>query len=108
MARDTRFQKGREKTGGRIASIKTQLKRFEEAHPEAYDALMEMLYEKGLEGSSIDAQYVIDRLKGKPKATLGIAEEDRELLTAATVIEFRKMVDKGSHLLGEGSQDATQ
>lgn len=93
MPRGIPFEKGREKTGGRKPSIKTQLKRFEDKHPEAYDKLMEILYEKGLEGSSLDAQYVVDRLKGKPTAKVGLDEADRELLSVATMLEFYKMLD---------------
>jgi len=97
------FQKGN-KLGikGRTPSIKTQLKRFEERHPEAYDELMEVLFSSGMDGHSLDAQYVIDRLKGKPKATLGIAEEDKGLLTVQTVLAFRKMMDEDRKQLKEG------
>ena len=86
------FQKGN-KLGikGRTPSKKTQLKRFEERHPEAYDQLMEVLFQSGKDGHSLDAQYVIDRIRGKPKATVGVAEEDKALLTAQTVIEFMKL-----------------
>ena len=97
------FEKGHQKVGGRKPSIKTQLKRFEEKHPEAYDKLMEVLYDSGLDGHSLDAQYVIDRLKGKPTSKIGIDEIDKELLTVATVLAFRKLVD--TNLLEEGSID---
>ncbi len=96
---------------GRTPSIKTQLKRFEQKHPEAYDKLMEILYEKGLTGSSIDAQYVIDRIKGKPKVQIGLDEADRELLSVATILEFRKLMDRpllkeGEYAITRGSQEA--
>jgi len=55
---------------GRPKSRKTQLKDFETAYPNAYYDLMIILYENGIKGISEDAKYVIDRLKGKPKAVI--------------------------------------
>lgn len=98
------FQKGNTfGIKGRTPSRKTQLKRFEERHPKAYDQLMEVLFSSGLDGHSLDAQYVIDRIKGKPKATIGIDEADANLLKAATVVQFFQMMDR--HKLGEGLMD---
>ena len=101
------FEKGRQKTGGRGKSTKTQVKDFIKEHPYAVETLMQTLYEKGIKGDREAAMYIIDRIKGKPKATLGIAEEDKELLTAATVLEFYKLMDTHRKALQEG-QDATQ
>ena len=100
---DTRFQKGREKTGGRGPSIKTQLKRFEEKHPEAYDELMEVLFKSGKDGHSLDAQYVIDRIKGKPKAVVGLAEEEGKALAALAFVELCKLQDAQRKQLQEGT-----
>ena len=115
---------GKREGAGRKLGIKTQARRWEEENPNAYAELMDTLYLRAQGRSEIKcphckkmfkdpwlgdseaAKYVIDRIKGKPKATLGIAEEDRELLTVATVIEFRKMMDRKQ--LEEGSQDATE
>ena len=103
-----KFQKGNKFGKGRKPSIKTQLKRFEERHPEAYDTLMEVLYDSGLNGHSLDAQYVIDRIKGKPKATIGIDEEDRDLLKAGTVVQFFQMMDRQKQLKeGKGAIQIT-
>ena len=95
------FEKGRQKTGGRVASRKTQLKRFEERHPEAYDELMEVLFQSGKDGHSLDAQYVIDRIKGKPTSKIGIDEADKDLVTASLVLEHRRRLDELKRL-GEG------
>ena len=44
------FEKGREKTGGRTKGVKTQVKDFIKEYPQAVEALMVMLYERGIEG----------------------------------------------------------
>lgn len=85
---------GKREGAGRKPSIKTQLKRFEEKHPGAYDQLMEVLFSSGLDGHSLDAQYVIDRIKGKPKAITGMDAEDREALNAATLVKLFQMMDE--------------
>ena len=102
---------GKREGAGRKPGIKTQARRWEEEHPNAYAELMDTLYARAQGRSSIEcpychesfrdpvigdsesARYIIDRIKGKPKATVGIAEEDKDLLTAATVLEFWKMMD---------------
>ncbi len=101
------FQPGNKLGKGRPKKLKTQVKDFIKEHPYAVETLMKILYEKGIAGDRECAMYIIDRIKGKPKATLGIAEEDKDLLTAATVLAFRRMMD-AQNLLKEGSQDAIQ
>ena len=91
---DTKFKKGNTFGKGRPPKLKTQVKDFIKEHPYAVETLMTVLYERGIKGDREAAIYIIDRIKGKPKATLGIAEEDKELLTVATVIEFRRMIDR--------------
>jgi len=109
---------GKRAGAGRKPSLKTQVKRFEQEHPEAYDKLMEALYLRGLGtlerecphcrkkfidpyvGESEDAKYVIDRIKGKPKVTLGMDEEDREALNAHTVMQIFKLVSERQKLTG--------
>ena len=95
MSTDTRFKKGHPGMGGRPKKLQTQVKDFIKEHPYAVETLMKVLYEMGIEGDREAAIYIIDRIKGKPKATLGIAGEDKALLTAATVLAFRKLMDKG-------------
>ena len=97
---------GKREGAGRPKKLKTQVKDWIAAHPLAVAELMQVLFEKGIEGDRECAMYVIDRIKGKPKATLGIDEEDRELLTAATVLEFRKMVDRKQLTEGEYGQES--
>ena len=83
---------------GRPKKLHTQVKDFVKEYPQAVEELMVTLYELGIKGDIEAAKYVIDRIKGKPKATLGIAEEDKELLKASTVVEFYKLMDR--HALG--------
>jgi len=56
----------------------------------------------GIKGDRESATYVIDRIKGKPKVTLGMDEEDREVLKAATVMAIFKLVADRQKLLKEG------
>ena len=85
---------GKREGAGRPPKLKTQVKDFIKEYPQAVEELMVTLYELGIKGDIEAAKYVIDRIKGKPKATLGIAEEDRDLLKAATVVEFFKLMDR--------------
>ena len=52
--------------GGRPPTLKTQYKRFLEVYPNAFEELMEVLFLSGRKGHSVDAQYVCDRLEGRP------------------------------------------
>ena len=73
-------------------SLKTQFKDWLEDNPRAYDELMTMLYKKGIDGDKDAAQYVIDRLKGRPhqsqdirvKAVPDFTAEDYEDLDRLT------------------------
>lgn len=105
----TQFKKGHKGGPGRPPKLQTQVKDFIKEHPYAVETLMTTLYEKGIKGDREAAMYIIDRIKGKPKATIGIDEEDRDLLKAATVVEFFKLMDSHDRkALQEGSQDATE
>ena len=95
------FQKNNKLGRGQPKKLKTQVKDFIKEHPYAVETLMKTLYDMGIKGDREAAVYIIDRIKGKPKVTVGIDEEDRELLTAATVLEFRRLMD--TKLLEEGS-----
>ena len=110
--KDTKFQSGWKGGPGRPKKLKTQVKDFVKKYPQAVEELMLVIYEMGIEGDLEACKYFIDRVKGKPKAILGIDEDDKELLAASTMIEFFKLQDahrKGSQkLLEEGSQDATE
>lgn len=113
------FQKGREKTGGRTKGIKTQVKDFIKEHPYAVETLMNELYTMGVKGDREAAIYMVDRFKGKPKATLGLGEEDRDLLSGvmmarlyAQLAEHRKQLKEGNNAVqgqgeGQGSSQGT-
>ena len=98
---DTRFKLGNPGGPGAPKKLKTQVKDFIKKYPLAVEELMVVIYEMGIEGDLEACKYFIDRIKGKPKAIMGIDEADKELLTVATVLAFRKMVD--TNLLEEGS-----
>tara|TARA_Y100000310_G_C20445372_1_gene698139 strand:- start:235 stop:612 length:378 start_codon:yes stop_codon:yes gene_type:complete len=91
--KDTKFQPGWKGGPGRPKKLKTQVKDFIKEYPQAVEQLMVTLYELGIKGDIEAAKYVIDRIKGKPKATIGIDEQDKELVSIATVLAFRKMID---------------
>ena len=93
---------GKREGAGRPKKLKTQVRDFIKEYPQAVEELMLTLYDKGISGDREAAMYIIDRIKGKPKATVGIAEEDKELLTVATVLAFRKMMDEDRKQLEEG------
>ena len=68
-------------------------------HPDRAQELLEDCYR--MAKSSPDdrlrleaIKYYVDRIKGKPKVSLGLAEEDKDLLTAATVLKFYDMIDE--------------
>jgi len=98
-----RFAKGNKvavgnKGGGRKPGPQRQLLDEAKKHPDRVTELMDECYRMAIE--SVDERirleamkYYIDRLKGRPKVSLGVAEEDRTLLTAAFLLELRKAVD---------------
>ena len=96
------FQKGHPPMGGRPKKKSTIIKDFVREHPYAVETLMNVLYEMGIKGDRESATYVIDRIKGKPKVTLGMDEEDREVLKAATVMKIFELVADRQKLLKEG------
>ncbi len=100
---DTRFRTGRQKTGGRTKGVKTQVKDFIKEYPYAVETLMVTLYELGIKGDIEAAKYVIDRIKGKPKANIGIDPEDKNILSASLYLEFCKLQD--THLTLDTSHD---
>ena len=108
---DTRFKKGHPPMGGRPKKKITIIKDFVKAHPYAVEELMNTLYEAGVKGDRESAMYIIDRLKGKPRAATDINISGLETLGTATVREIFKIA-RGevleNKLLEEGSQDATE
>ena len=91
---------GKREGAGRPKKLKTQVKDFIKEHPYAVETLMKTLYDMGVDGDRDAAQYIIDRIKGKPKISLGFAEEDKEL-AEATVLLYYRLLDERK-LLGEG------
>lgn len=93
------FEKGNKLGKGRPPKRGTVIKRFLEAHPNAYEELLQREYDRGMTDNSMSAQYVMDRLKGKPGVkidlTLGVIPYDtivkriekRKELTDATIEE---------------------
>ena len=77
--------------GGRKVSRRTLLKRakegFEAGFPHAYDELMVTLLHQGLNGDTQAAQYVIDRLKGKPAASVDLRVKGHISLSADSLAE---------------------
>ena len=96
------FQKGHPPMGGRPKKKSTIIKDFVKEHPYAVETLMNVLYGMGIKGDRESATYVIDRIKGKPKVTLGMDEEDREVLKAATVMKIFELVKEQQKQLKEG------
>jgi len=65
------FQPGNKLGKGRPKKKSTIIKEFAKAHPMAVDALMEMLYNLAMKKSDKEAaQYIIDRLKGRPHQSI--------------------------------------
>lgn len=89
-----KFQKGNKFGKGRPPKLKTQVKDFIKEHPYAVETLMTTLYEMGIEKDREAAMYIIDRIKGKPKAITGMDAEDREALNAATLVKLFQMMDE--------------
>lgn len=116
---------GKREGAGRKAGIKTQARRWEEENPNAYAELMDILMSvsRGTETRKcphckgeivipkpVDIEgikYIIDRIKGRPKATIGIAEDDKELLKASTYIEFCKLMKPNLLEEGKDGQEGT-
>ncbi len=100
-----KFQKGNKLGKGRPRKVITQVKDWVKNHPYAVDALMAVLYEQGIKGDRESAMYVIDRIKGKPKAVTEI--EGGEKIGAGIVLELFKMYSERDKLrLGEHNNDS--
>ncbi len=61
---------GARQGSGRKASKQLQRKRFLDKYPSAYEELLEAEYLKGVKGNSNSAQYVMDRIKGRPHQSI--------------------------------------
>ncbi len=110
------FQKGNQyakgkKRGGRPPKLETVVKRFIEQHPNAYEELMNKLYTQGKEGDITAAQYVCDRLKGKPGVKIdldvGVKPYDALIKEMAQEIARLQALEEGSIIGLIGGNDAT-
>lgn len=119
------FQKGNTLgKKGRPLGIKKQVRNWLAENPNRFAEVMDLIEQHGkgrrviicpkckteildpISGKLEALTYEADRIKGKPKATVGIDEEDRDLLKAATVVEFYKLMDSHDRKeLVEGRQE---
>ena len=98
------FQEGNTYGKGPPKKLKTQVKDFIKEYPQAVEQLMLTLYEQGINGDTEAAKYVIDRIKGKPKTNIGIAEDDKGLLAASVYLRLCELQDKASKPLQKASK----
>ena len=101
---DTRFKLGNPGGPGAPKKLKTQVKDRIKEHPYAVAALMQVLYDKGIDGDRECAMYVIDRIKGKPTSKIGLDEDTGKQVALAAYIELCKLQDKkqiGGYIDGE-------
>jgi len=99
-----KFSKGGARPGaGRKPSQTTQRKRFLEKYPDAFEKLLEAEYKKGLQGNSDSAQYVMDRIAGRPhqsidqrtKLTLDLTGDDLALAIEEAMQEEALLLGPG-------------
>lgn len=100
------FQKGNQyakgkKQGGRPPKPETVIRNFIKDHPKAYGELMSKLWQQGLEGDITAAQYVCDRLKGKPgvKIDLEIGVKPYDMLIKELELEIALLAAKEDGIL---------
>ena len=86
---------------GRPKKIKSQVKDWIKDHPFAVSELMEALYDAGIKGDTESAQYVIDRIKGKPKQQTVVELEGADQLSAGFVLHLFAMLKTRNSELDE-------
>lgn len=91
------FEIGNKLGKGRPKKPKAQVKDWIESHPYAVATLMQVLYEKGIEGDREAATYVIDRVKGRPMQQIDqrvkgeiLITPDMRALAAREMLEIRE------------------
>ncbi len=99
---DTRFQTGREKTGGRTKKLKTQVKDWIKDNPGAVGELLQKLYERGMDGDKDCAIYVIDRIQGRPRQSLDARVSKEIILTADDYELIAQLLASDTKLITEG------
>ena len=88
------FQKGNKLGKGQPKKLKTQIKDFIKAYPNAVATLMQILYEKGIEGDKDAATYVIDRIEGKPKISVDSRVKHELEFTAEDIWGIRQLSER--------------
>ena len=108
-----KFQKGNTfgKGGARVGSgpkpsIKTQARDWIKDNPGAYEDLMDALLTKGINGDREAAQYVCDRLRGKPKSSTEIDLTGGEGIGIDSLVKLLEMIQQ-SRRIGEGNAERT-
>ena len=96
------FQKGHKFGKGRPPKAKKQAKDWIEAHPYAVGALMQVLYEKGIDGDREAATYVIDRIKGKPKQQTDIEMNIGLGLSVSQQVELMQILTENRRIIEGG------
>lgn len=86
------FQLGNTYGKGRPKKTKKQAKDWIKAHPYAVATLLDVLYQKGLDGDREAAMYVVDRIKGKPRQQTDIDVSGGNQLGAGLVVELFKIL----------------
>ena len=87
------FEPGNKFGKGRPKKVSRVIKEFLEAHPMAYDEVLDVLYTKGLEGNIDACKYVADRLRGTPRQTQDINVKDWRPDWSSLKVEMLEMPD---------------
>ncbi len=101
-----KYGKGGAKPGaGRPPKPETVIRNFIKDHPKAYGELMSKLWQQGLEGDITAAQYVCDRLKGRPgvKIDLDIGVKPYDMLIKELELAILQQSIEPAILLKEGT-----
>lgn len=94
---------GKREGAGRPKKLKTQVKDWITAHPQAIATLKDKLYQMGISGDREAAMYMIDRFEGKPKAVVGLPEEEGKALAVLAFVELAKLQDAHRKSLTDGN-----
>ena len=91
------------KGGGRIKKARRKLEDIAIKEPTRVEELMTLCYQMATtspdERIRLEAiKYYVDRMEGKPKMSVSLAEEDKNLVTLAAVLKFRQLMDSQNKL----------
>jgi len=102
------FQPGNTLSKGRPPKPKKQAKDWIEAHPYAYAQLLQVLYNKGMDGDRESAMYVCDRIKGKPKQQTDIELTGAGDIGAEMLVRLLEQIQLRRTLQLTGGDNAVQ